>query len=201
MTERAAWKLEGFLQPLYETENDALLTADQAASLRAIMNEVRPTLFAEAEGNVAYIVADKRLDVNKLLDDVGSLFGSGVFSSMNAIARLDFEEAGKCLAFERATAAAFHLMRGTESVLRDFYFSVVKQKRLKKPMWGGILDQLEARRTPPPAALLATLRSIKDNFRNPTQHPDKVYDLDEVQDLFGLSVDVVNRMTRLMKEE
>jgi hypothetical protein len=36
---------------------------------------------------------------------------------------------------------------------------------------------------------------IHRSFRNPTQHPVKVYGIDDVQDRFELCVDVVRRMS------
>jgi hypothetical protein len=60
-----------------------------------------------------------------------------------------------------------------------------------------MLKQLrEKKRVKPPDALLDTLDRIRVNFRNPTSHPEKIYDLDEVQDLFGLCVDALNRIVR-----
>jgi hypothetical protein len=44
--------------------------------------------------------------------------------------------------------------------------------------------------------LLNQLDYIRAQFRNPTQHPDKIYDIQEVQDLWGLCVDVINRMVK-----
>ena len=43
------------------------------------------------------------------------------------------------------------------------------------------------------------LDNIRDSFRNPTLHPNKRYDIQEVQDLLGVSVDVVNRMIKEIK--
>ena len=43
--------------------------------------------------------------------------------------------------------------------------------------------------------LLNNLDNIRQSFRNPTQHPEKIYDIQEVQDLWSLCVDVVNRMS------
>jgi len=42
------------------------------------------------------------------------------------------------------------------------------------------------------------LDNIRRSFRNPTQHPDKIYDIQEVQDLFGLCIDAINRMITLL---
>lgn len=98
------------------------------------------------------------------------------------------------MAFERPTAAAFHLLRATEGVLRHFYCSVVKRNRIDPLLWGPIITALRDRRKPPAASLLANLDNIRVSFRNPTQHPEKIYDIHEVQDLFGLCIEVINRM-------
>jgi hypothetical protein len=115
-----------------------------------------------------------------------------VYAKLPEVAQYDFGEAGKCIAFERPTAAAFHLMRGTEGVLlRDR-----KRDRVKPLLWGSMVNDMKNRRRKPPKELLQNLGNIRESFRNSTQHPEKVYDIQETQDLFGLSVDVVNRMLR-----
>jgi hypothetical protein len=47
-----------------------------------------------------------------------------------------------------------------------------------------MIASMRARSKPPPAALLDNLDGLRRNFRNPTQHPEKVYDIHEAQDLF-----------------
>lgn len=197
VTQRAANKLRQFRDALARSDSDHNLTADEASELRDIMGDVRNTLFAEAGGNVAFIVTDKRIDVDKLLSDVPALMAPGVFNSLPDIAQYDFIEAGKCIAFELPTSAAFHILRGTEAVLRHYYCSIVRRNRAEL-LWGPMVESLRRRRTPPPAPLLDNLDNIRRSFRNPTQHPDKIYDIQEVQDLFGLCVDVINRMITLL---
>lgn len=197
VTQRAAYKLRQFRNELAKSDSDHKLTTGEASKLGYIMNNVRDTLFAEAEGNVAFIVTDKRIDVNKLLSDVPALMSPSVFNSLPDIAQYDFIEAGKCIAFELPTSAAFHILRGTEAVLRHYYCSIVQRNRAE-PLWGPMVESLRGRRTPPPAPLLDNLDNIRRSFRNPTQHPDKRYDIQEVQDLFGLCVDVINRMIALL---
>lgn len=51
------------------------------------------------------------------------------------------------------------------------------------------------RRPLPNKILLNHLDHIRDSFRNPTDHPEKMYDIDEAQDLFGIVAEVLNRMT------
>lgn len=202
ITANAAY-LEGLPELLSQFEDlpeDAKLTSDQARVLRQKVSAVRKTLTAEAFEKKIFITAPKRWDVDRLLTDPGALFGEGVFASLDQDSALDFGEAGKCIAFERPTAAAFHLMRGTESVLRRYYAFVIRRNRLRKDrqMWGPMLDQMRNKSKPPPKRLLDNLDAIRANFRNPTQHPDETYTLDQVQDLFGLVIPVVNEMVALM---
>lgn len=119
-----------------------------------------------------------------------------VFNKLPEIAIKDFDEAGKCIAFERSTAAAFHLLRATESVLRNYYLSIVKRNRVSPLNWGPMLKSLRSRKKRPDDVLLDHLDGIRRNFRNPTQHPEKVYDINEAQDLLGICIDVVNRMVQ-----
>jgi len=196
VTERAATELTELETEFENTAENATLTVDQSNKLKETMRILQRTLSAETEGSIAYIVTDKRLDIKKLLNNTAALFSPNVFTTIPEIARHDFEEAGKCIAFERATAAAFHILRGTEGVLRWYYCSVVKKSRVSPLLWGTITSHLRKRRTPPPIELLNNLDNIRHSFRNPTQHPEKNYDIQEVQDLYGLCIDVVNRMTK-----
>lgn len=198
VTQRAAWELVELGDELADSTSDQELTAQQASRLREIMITLERTLLAETEGKVAFIVVDKRYDVNKLLSNVPALLAPGVFHSLPDIAQYDLMEAGKCIAFERPTAAAFHMLRATEAVLRQFYCSVVKRGRVKQLLWGPMVESLRSRSKPPPAALLNNLDNIRVSFRNPTQHPDMRYDIHEAQDLFGLCLDVLNRMVSFL---
>jgi hypothetical protein len=177
------------------------ITQDESHEIRTASTAARETLLAESQGKRAYIATDKRIAVDKLTDDIGSLFSSHAFDQIPDIAKFDFEQAGRAIAFELPTAAAFHLMRATEALLRFFYESIVLRNRISEPrMWGPIVEALKQRRTPPPAVLLTTLDSIRVHYRNPTQHPDKVYDMDEVQDLLATCTDVTSKMIRHLRD-
>lgn len=195
VTLRASYNLERLREDLATRPQTHVLTEDEAQSLVQAVSQIRHTLEAEAQGTLAYLVTDKRLDVGKLVSDVAGLMAPQVYERIPEIARYDFAEAGKCIAFERPTAAAFHLLRGTESVLRHFYRSIVKRSR-SATLWGPMVDSLRKRRDAPPAEVLDNLDSIRRLYRNPTAHPEKVFDIQEVQDLFGLCVDAVNRMAK-----
>jgi hypothetical protein len=62
-------------------------------------------------------------------------------------------------------------------------------------MWGNMVTQLKAKtKNKPPATLLASLDLIRSAYRNPTQHPEALYDIDSAQDLFGVCIDVIGKM-------
>lgn len=182
------------------TPTGAELSVNQGDKLSRLMTDIRQTLEAELLVREAFVVTPKILDVSKLLNNVDALFAPDIFSELPEISQYDFAEAGKCIAFERPTAAAFHLLRGTEAVLRHFYCTFVRRKRVSHLMWGDMVKDLrERRKTKRYVTLYNNLDSIRLSYRNPTQHPDKVYDVQEVQDLWPLCVEVINRMTRILK--
>jgi hypothetical protein len=188
--------LARLLHEFRASEEGAVVTTEQAEDLRTEMRILRATVLAEAGGVFAYVVSDKRFPADKLIDEIDTLFPDGVFDELSQMTQFDVAEAGKCIAFERPTAAAFHLMRGVEGELRDFYRRTVKQKRVKPLLWAPMIDHLGKRSKPPPKPLLDHLDHIRHNFRNPTQHPDASYDNDEAQDLFSLCVDALTRIQR-----
>lgn len=190
----AARTLRGLLGELEQCGDDEGLSAEHVNKLCTGIEKLRETLEAEMRATQAYMLVPKRVDVSRLIEDPASLFAPGVFEKLPEIARYDIVEAARCIAFELPTAAAFHLMRATEAVLRVFYISVVRRGRRAR-MWGEILTDLRKKCAGKAhAVLLNHLDHIRQAFRNPTQHPDARYDIHEVQDLWSLVVDAVNRM-------
>ncbi|MCH8823689.1 MAG: hypothetical protein IH984_09305 [Planctomycetes bacterium] len=198
VTNRASWDLWNILEEMKTKDPDTTLTEDEAKALRKAITNTRNTLEAEIKGLEAYVVTPKRLDVKRLMDDPGSLLAPKVFGKLPSIAQFDLAEAAKCIAFERPTAAAFHILRATEDVLRDFYKTLARQKRVKL-MWGLMVSDLKKRKKAEKhQVLLAHLDHIRLAFRNPTQHPEATYDIHEVQDLWGGCVEAINRMAKVL---
>lgn len=193
---------KGLIKASEEEDKDQknMLSESQADALEEIISEVRPTLEAEMKGFSVFLITPKRIDVNKLLDDIPSLFPPTIYSAMPKIAQYDFSEAGRCIAFERPTAAAFHILRGTEAVLRNFYCTLIKQRRVNPLLWGPVVSDLRKRnKTKGYVTLYNNLDNIRVSFRNPTQHPEALYDIHEAQDLWSLCMDVVNRMIKIQE--
>lgn len=132
VTKKACRDLEGLPRILKKDKSKRGGIGDEewAIHIRKIMEKIRLTLESEMSLINVYIPTQKRYDVNRLLEDVASLFAPKVFEKLPELAQYDLDEAGKYFAFERPTAAAFHVLRATEGVLRHFYTSLTKRKKL-----------------------------------------------------------------------
>lgn len=200
VTKNASQELASFKAELDEiTDEDAKLSGAQCTKLNTITIQLRNTLEAELLGREAFVVTPKRFETSKLLYDIGSLMTPGVFSSLPDFTQYDLMEAGKCIAFERPTAAAFHLLRGTEAELRLFYCTLIFRSRVSPLLWGEMTKDLRNRqKTKKHTTLYNNLDNIRLSYRNPTQHPDAVYDIHEVQDLCPLCFETISRMAKIL---
>lgn len=178
----------GYMSPRTESGTGASAWAELLASV----------VKSESERIQVFAVTKKRYDTKDLLNNVSAIFGQQVFASLHDVAQSDFNDAGKCIAFDLPTSAAFHLMRGTEMVLRQLYRAKIGKDAGEKN-WGPMVKDLQAK-DPTLKPLYDHLDNIRENFRNPTQHPDKIYGIDEAQDLFGVCVDVVDQMIPIIMQ-
>lgn len=157
------------------------------------------TMFAEAETRRIATPTQRRIPLDHLLDSPQHLLGAGVFEVLSAIAQEDFKEACKCLAFERPTAAAFHVLRCVEECIRRLHCAYFpRAKKAGNSSWGDLTGELtrKERNPKPDSTLLAHLDHLRTRFRNPTDHPEKLYDLEEAEDLLHIAVDAINRCLR-----
>lgn len=187
--------LANFMSSLNEVDDEERLGSARAKELEDIIGTLEEIIFAESRTKFHYVTSERRYNLEFLVESPDRLFSDGVFELLPEISRYDFKEGFKCVAYETPTAAAFHMLRATEGVLKELYFSFIKQKRVKTPMWGNMLSQLEKKtRNKPSSALLEALDNIRKSYRNPTNHPEAIYTISQTEDLMGLCIDVVNKM-------
>jgi len=98
----------------------------------------------------------------------------------------DVQQAARCLAFDLPTACAFHVCRGTESLMLAYYAKLAKHawNLPKNRDWSAYLDHLVKEGAP--AKITDRLREIKDSDRNALIHPDINVRPEEAQVLFKL---------------
>ncbi len=113
-------------------------------------------------------------------------------SKLPDVTKADFDQAGKCIAFDVPTAAAFHLLRGTEAVIREYYDLVVPGNKKAAPhmrSWGVYIRLMKKHKAEP--TIMGLLTMMKDVYRNPVIHPEEMYTDERIQVLFGLCVSAV----------
>jgi hypothetical protein len=102
----------------------------------------------------------------------------------------DLRQAARCLAFDVPTACAFHVCRGTESLMLAYYVKLAGHEwdLPRNKEWGQYIDHLKKEGAPP--KITDRLKEIKDSNRNALIHPDINVRPDEAHVLFKLCAGV-----------
>jgi hypothetical protein len=175
-------------------ESPTLLTVGLAGQLRREMESLERTVFAECGTRMIAVPTNRRFDFEVLVRDPASLFAENVIALLPEIARTDIIAACRCIAFDCPTASAFHVLRCIEECVRMVYRAYFPNGNDSRP-WGPLCQDLaNKQRAPRPEPILLTrLNDLRAQFRNPTQHPEKNYQLDEAQDLLHLAIELLPR--------
>ena len=157
--------------------------------------KIEDIVTSEATMKNIYVIPQRRFNGEYLARKPMELLGKGIFEKLPEMAVFDFAASCRCLLYGEGTASAFHILRATEEVLKHFYFKYKKTNRLEKPMWSPMTSEMRAkRRNRPNDMILNSLDLVRTSYRNPTQHPDAKYDIESAQDLFGVCIDLINKM-------
>lgn len=129
-----------------------------------------------------------------LIESAEQMIAAPLLAKLPSTAAADLRQAGRCLAFETPTAAGFHMLRGVEAVLMEYYkFATKKALPLRMRNWAVYIDAISKTSGHDPK-IVALLRHIKDDYRNPVAHPEVVLTGDEAVVLFGVSVSAITLM-------
>lgn len=192
VTLNAASNLKKILTEVRQS-NSPNISEALAKKIQDEVNRIDPTLDAELALQNAYVLTERRYANDKLINSPDQLLSTGVFNKLSDTSKRDFSLACVQIAYSQPTAAAFHLMRALEEQVKMLYFGFKKTKRMKKPMWGPMTNELRNKRSPKPSEkLLNHLDGIRVHFRNPTQHPEAFYSIDEAQDLLNQTISAIN---------
>jgi len=148
--------------------------------------QVLDTYFVSKKG--AYSTAD-------LIEHAHTQVPKPIRDKLSDQVKADLDQAGKCIAFDLATAAAFHLLRGTEGVLREYYNCVVpgiKRAVPKMRNWGAYIKLLKEHGAE--QRVTSLLDHLRESYRNPVLHPEENYTDARALVLFGVCVSALVMM-------
>jgi hypothetical protein len=165
-----------------------------------LATRIRELLRGELAVQPVYHIWPKRAyNIEVLIAEGERLFSEAVRKELNDEERFNIREAGKCLVFEVPTAAAFHIFRCAESLLRRYYEVVVGTLPKKKMRnWALYINQLRKCGADP--IVVTILEQIKDLHRNPVIHPETKLQTDEALSLIGIIDSALNAMVNDMKK-
>jgi hypothetical protein len=136
-----------------------------------------------------------------LFNSIQDVFDSRVWQFIPETARADIEEGGKALLFNLPTSASFMFLRAIEDCLRKLCGALDPNSSGK--MFGEALLFLESHKAKinmPDKDFdrqVKLLAYIKDEFRNPSAHPDKHFSQREAEQLFqfvNVAIDKLSAM-------
>jgi hypothetical protein len=138
--------------------------------------------------------------VDKLLKGASNGYPEAIRKHLTDKCTREIDEAGRCLVYERSTAAGFHVLRSIELTARQYLFSVPDfVMPLNRQNWGEYLLLLKTNGAG--REVTDHLHNIKDNYRNPLMHPEDVLEIDEAVSLFGVAQSMNETLIADMKKE
>lgn len=189
-------ELEAIVSRL-ESEPDKQKPISEAdvSLMNGVMAILEKIVFAESQTKRIYDLTEGRFNLDSLMNHPEKMLAPGVYAKLPFQAKIDLKEAFMCIVLARPTASAVHILRATESILREYYKINIRRGRDANPMWGPMVIKLNTRKDKD-QPLLQKLDFIRTTYRNPTNHPEANYTVESAQDLLGLCVDVLNAMCK-----
>ena len=177
------------------------ITSQDAWGIRYQLDQFRNVFLAELGVLPLFLVTGKAgYDTNAIINEGYKLFPASTKSKCPE-AEQDMMEAGKALAFELATACAFHVFRVTEAVLKRYWRQVSDDKtqpRLKTI--GSYAKELEKQHLGDKNVWEA-LKQLANLHRNPLIHPEVILTVEEAIVTLGIAVSVIGAMLSVIPDD
>lgn len=198
---QSGWNLHKILTDVLAKKPASIIDPIEAYYISDALRKFEAVLNAELAQMDTYYVSQKGCyATNHLIEQAEIIFPASIQSLMTAEAIIDARQGGRCLAFELPTAAAFHFLRATESVLHKYYDVISHGKpRPRNRNMGKYIEALE--KVPNiNDKVLSVLRQIKNLHRNPIMHPEATLDMDEALTLLGIVQSAITTMVGFVKK-
>lgn len=161
--------ISGLLNRISEENIDNLSSLDLQPLVEAY-DRFEPAFHSALSMQVLYLVTPKGAYDLIVLVESGKVILPESVSHKAPEAVQDIEEGARAIAFELWTAAAFHLHRANEAVLRRYLDLHMGGGKRGRETMGSMLKKLDDAEKGAKTVRVA-LHNIKDFHRNPTSHP------------------------------
>jgi hypothetical protein len=199
---------EGSTQEEVQAHWKRTLNSYEAWRITNALQRFETVAAAELQTLDSYFISKKGIySTADLIEHAERALSDDVRSLMPTQAVSDFRQAGKCLAFDLFTAAGFHTLRATDSVIRSYYARFVGQLPAPKLRnWAAYIRVLKRCIDNPPLTIKPDIKTlelidhIRDMHRNPIIHPEDNLDEDKALILFDLCKSAIVAMVTEIKE-
>lgn len=178
------------------------IDAHEVAMLQSLLEKFEHALAADLNRSPTY-TAEKRgiYSTYDLIENASQALPASLVKIIPSAAVQEFNTSGRALAFGLGTAAAVHLLRAIELVLRQYYeifagSPAAKNERnfaiyLKKLT--AMADE-ESNTAKPDKRVIQMLAQIKDQYRNPLAVPDQSITTEQATALLGMATAIISLM-------
>jgi len=147
----------------------------------------------------AYVVSQKGIyRTDDLIAHAENQLPAAVRKALPPQTLFDLQQAGKCLAYELATACAFHLWRAVETVMGVYYIELSNGRTFDddkvQTNWAAYIKALADKKAD--SKITVFLDHVRDQYRNPQTHPDEIVEIDDALRLFSVAISSIDQMMR-----
>jgi hypothetical protein len=177
-----------------------------------VLTEISETLRRELTAAMIFVVDSAKASN---YEPTKPHFGHEVAIKFPGLA-YDISEAGKCLALDRSTAAAFHAIRSLEGGITAMSrcLGIADPTKGADRNWGSMLTKMKAaidRRWPTGASrfsgdgqtfeeLYAAIAGLQNPYRNATMHFDQIYTAEDAKHVFDVVGGILRKIASRMDE-
>ena len=178
---------------------EAPLDYIQAYNISTNAQTFETVLAAELQTLDTYFVSQQLAYATRdLIGNAEKIFPEKIRNDIPKEAIEDIRQAGKCVAFEIPTAAGFHIVRATESVIRKYYAAIVgKAPKAKMRNWGAYIKNLNQHGAD--QKITGFLDHIRETYRNPVLHPEVTLSGEDAQVLMGACASAIVQMVQAVQ--
>lgn len=183
---------------------DEELFSYQWSGLNKKLSAFRSVFEAECHDVDVYSVGQIAIyKTRDLVANASHVIPSDFREGMSSEAVKEFDDAGRCLAFDLPTACGFHALRGMELVMDDYLKAFGVTKKLVS--WNEYIKAAEevanskGAGPKPSKKVTAMLDRMRSLDRNPLMHPRDELDTASAGHLFSLSAITVAEMVKDMR--
>lgn len=176
-------------------DDGEVLHFNEIAQTQQAYREFEAVLKAELGQLGIFLVSDKNAMNTLTLVEQGEMSFPDALKEKVPSAIGDVRDAMKCIALELPTAAAFHLHRANETVLKAYWSEVANGEALPQKATRGKIVEIMEKKKYGDEPIRSSLRDLVRLHRNPTIHPDEsLASVEEAINLYGAIRSIIGFM-------